>query len=342
MLTRLDRQPARRILQQCLRGLRGHLLQQPVEPVPALPRRDKTLPMRDREIDRRQRPRAQDRACDDDAGGRLLMDHEIGADREHRRLQGHAQDLGDGAKTARDVAGALVAFKIFFVGLAPAPGQPPRHSHRNQHLGVAAAGSGKIVAARRKPHRLTRRLPREKFGDQRQRHQDDRADQRGDPDQPMEREANRQIERQPRQVEEGARSHAAEEGTDIVEIAQRLQTFVAPADDQRQPHDGVEHPFVEGLIERGSDPPQDAAPDQVEHALGDVKAAGEHDQADQSRHAAARKHPVVDFQHENRAGQIEQVDHEAHDADAEECAATGSQRITEFGTPDTGDGCHQS
>ena len=63
----LDRQPARRALQQGLRGSRRHLFQQAVEPVPALPRGDETFPVRDRQIDRRQRPRAQDRARDDDA-----------------------------------------------------------------------------------------------------------------------------------------------------------------------------------------------------------------------------------------------------------------------------------
>jgi len=41
-------------------ALRGQLLEQTVEAVPALARGDKTLPVRDREIDRRQRPRAQD------------------------------------------------------------------------------------------------------------------------------------------------------------------------------------------------------------------------------------------------------------------------------------------
>ena len=158
----------------------------------------------------------------------------------------------------------------------------------------------------------------------------------------MERETDREIERQPRQVEERARSHAAEEGTNIVEIAQRLQTLVAGARDQRQPHHGVEHPLVERFIERGADPPEDPAADQVEHALRNVEAAGEDDQADQRRHAAAREHPVVDLQHEERAGQIEQVDHATHDADADEGGAAGAQRITEFGTPDARDGCHHS
>ncbi len=82
--------------------------------------------------------------------------------------------------------------------------------------------------------------------------------------------------------------------------------------------------------------------DQIEEALGDVQSAGEDNQTDKGRYAPAWKHPVVDLQHEDRSGQIEQVDHAAHDADADERAAAGAQRIAEFGTPDTGSGCHQS
>ena len=321
--------------------LRRQRFEQPVEAVPALPRGDKTLPVRDREIDRRQRPRAQDRARDDDAGGGFLVDHEIGADREHRRLQHHAHHLGDGAETAGDVAGALVARQIFFVGLAPAFGQSAGHAHRDQHFGVAPAGGGQIVAARREAHGLARRLARHEFGDDGERDQDDGADQRGHADQGVEGEADRQIERQPRQVEERARPHAGEERADVVEIAQRLQALVAPAHHQRQPHHGIEHAGIEGFVERGADAHQHAAADQVENALGDVQSAGQDHQADQRRDAAARQHPVVDLQHEDRAGQIQQVDHATHDADADEGVAAGAQRITEFGTPDTGSGCHQ-
>jgi len=72
-----------------------------------------------------------------------------------------------------------------------------------------------------------------------------------------------EVERQPRQVEE-ARSHAAEKRTDVVKIAQRLQAFVASADRQRQPHDGVEHPRVERFVQRRSDPAENADADQVE------------------------------------------------------------------------------
>src|ERR1700676_2528859 len=119
----LDRQAARWVLQQRLRGLRGQGSEQPVKAVPALARSNETFPVRDGQIDRRQRPRAQDRARDDNTRGRLLMNHQIGADREHRRLQGHAHDLGNRAETAGDVAGTLIARKIILVSLAPAPGQ---------------------------------------------------------------------------------------------------------------------------------------------------------------------------------------------------------------------------
>jgi hypothetical protein len=158
----------------------------------------------------------------------------------------------------------------------------------------------------------------------------------------MEGKADRQIERQPRQIEERARPHAGEERANIVEIAQRLQTLIAGADRQRQAHDGIEYPTVEGFIERGADTAQDSDPDQVKNALGHVQSAGKNGEADQGRHAAARQHPVVDLQHEQRAGQIQKVDHAAHDADADEGAAAGAQRITEFGTPDTGSGCHST
>ena len=107
----------------------------------------KPLQLRDRELDRRQRPRAQDRARDDDAGGRLLLDHQIGADAEHRRLQHHAQHLGDRAEAAGDV-GWRAGCRPDSCSLA----SPQRCARRAampiamQHLGVAPAGLGERVA----------------------------------------------------------------------------------------------------------------------------------------------------------------------------------------------------
>ena len=226
--------------------------------------------MRDGQIDRRQRPRGQDRTRDDNARGRLLMDHQIGADGKHRRLQAHAHDLGNRAETPGDIAGALIARQIVLVGLAPALGEATGHSHRHQHLGIAPAAGGQIIAARRQAHRLPRRRARHELGHEGQGDQNDGPYQRRHADQDMERETDRQIERQPRQIKERARAHAAEERTNIVQIAQRLKALVATADHQRQAHNGFEHPVVEGFVERSSDTAQDSSPDQVEEALGDV------------------------------------------------------------------------
>ena len=267
------------------------------------------------------------------------MDHKISAGREHGRLQHHAQDFCDRPQAAGNVAGALIARQIGLIGLAPAPGQASGHAHRDQHLGVAPAGGGQIVAPRGQRHRLLCRRARQELGDQRQRHQNDGADQSRDAEQPVKRKADREIERQPWQIEERARPHAAEKRPDIVEVAQRLQALVARAYQQRQPHHGFEHAGVEGFVERGSNAAENATADQVEAALGDVEAAGENHQADQGRHAAARQHAVVDLQHEDRAGEVQKIDHATHDADADKGVATGAQRFTELGTPD-GSSCH--
>ena len=100
--------------------------EQSVEAAPALARRGEAPPVGDRHLDRRQGARRQDRARDDDAGRRLLIDHEIGADPQHRRLQRHAQDARKPAQPAGDVGDALLRLEMAPVVVAPAQGQPSR------------------------------------------------------------------------------------------------------------------------------------------------------------------------------------------------------------------------
>ena len=54
-----------------------------IEPMPALPGGNEALPVRDRQIDRRERACTQDRAGNNDAGGGLLVDNEVGANCKH-------------------------------------------------------------------------------------------------------------------------------------------------------------------------------------------------------------------------------------------------------------------
>ena len=52
-------------------------------------------------IHRRECARAQDRAGDHDAGGRLLEDHEIGADRQHARLRASCAERATAIRSRR-------------------------------------------------------------------------------------------------------------------------------------------------------------------------------------------------------------------------------------------------
>ena len=108
--------------------------------------RHKALPVGDGEIDRRQGAAGQDRARDDDAGGRLLLDHQIGADAEHRRLQRHPQRAAGRAQSARHIVGAPLLREIVAAEIEPAREQPLRHPHRRDDLGVAPARFGEPVA----------------------------------------------------------------------------------------------------------------------------------------------------------------------------------------------------
>ena len=133
--------------------------------------RDEALPVGDRQLDRRERARGQDRARDDDAGGRLLLDHEIGADarapptaapcaapsrrrrgrrRRRRRAAGVAMYLALASPQSAPIAAAHAHGRA-----APrrCAGSPPRERCA-RHPGSAAA---------------LRRLARQTLGQERQR-----------------------------------------------------------------------------------------------------------------------------------------------------------------------------
>ncbi len=63
-----------------------------------------------------------------------------------------------------------------------------------------------------------------------------------------------------------------------------------------------------------------------EHALEAEHDKSEQAETDQRRQAAARQHSVVDLQHEQRAGERQQIDQATGDADADEGVAIGGDR----------------
>jgi hypothetical protein len=71
-------------------------------------------------VDGRQRPGREDRAGEDHAARGLLVDDEIGAHPEHRRLERHAEDLGEGAERRGGVGGLVVGVEMGLVGRSKA------------------------------------------------------------------------------------------------------------------------------------------------------------------------------------------------------------------------------
>ena len=300
--------------------------------MPALPRGDKALPVGDGEIDRRQRPCAQDRTGNDDACGSLLIDDQIGANAEHSGLQHHPHHLGNRAKAARNITGPLIGCEIIAIGFFPPLADTACHAHGGQHLGVAAAGERQILTPHRQRRGALHGIMRQVFGQDGQCDQEHSATQRGQTDQRMERETDGEVQRQPWQIEQRTRPHPGEERAHIVEVAERLKPFAAVTDEQRHAHNDIVDPAAEHLVQCRSYADQDTAADQVENALNHIETARQHDQTDERRNAAARQHTVIDLEHEERAGQIKNIDDAAHHTDADKGAAAGAQRRAEFGT----------
>ena len=221
--------------------------------------------------------------------------------------------------------------EVLAVGFAPGKRHAAAHAHRLQHLGIAPAGLGQGQARDRVARRLLGRLARQAVGQHSDRDQQHRAGQRRHADPEMEQEADAEIERHPRQVEQRRRPARREEGAHQIEVAQRLQPVAAAPCPQGKADDRVVDAQAERLVERLADAHQDAAAHQLEDALEGVEHRGEDGEAHQSRHAAARQHPVIDLEHEERAGQHQHVAHAGEEPDAEEGAAAGGERRRQLG-----------
>ena len=110
----------------------------------------------------------------------------------------------------------------------------------------------------------------------------------------------------------------------MVEVTDRLERRRCDGL-ERQLGGEIEHPMAHRLVDRACDAHQHAAAHEVEQAL-----EGEHHQrqdADghQGRHAAAGQHAVVDLQHEQRAGELQDVDGGREQRDADEGMAIAGE-----------------
>ena len=205
---------------------------------------------------------------------------------------------------------------VVVIGQRPAGGEALLHAHGREHLGVAAAGLGEPVSAHAVAGGGLGRPLASGIGEEGERAEHGKAEEGRNADERMEQEADREIDRHPGQVEEGGGTGAGQEGADLVEVAQGQETVALARAFQRRTHDEIEDAPAQGLVQRGADPGEDAGADGLQHALEGIEHEGERAEADQGRHGAAGDHPVVDLEHEERAGEVEDVHEAAHQSDA--------------------------
>ena len=320
----------RHILDAKIRGRRRQLHrevlgrqrdEQLVEPAPALARGDKAAPLTDGLLHRRKRARRDDRGRDDDAGARLLLDNEISADREHQRLHQEAQCPRRRGEAAADICPALAGVHEFAVCRAPDGADPSGHAHGVQDLGVAPRRLGERVALEGQRGRGPNGLPGKDLGGERHRDQDDAADRRRDAEGEVKEKADHQVERHPGQIEQCRRPDPGQERSHLVKILDRLQPPALIAAPERQTrHEVVDAPG-ERVVDDAADADQDASADQIEQAVTRVENCRDDNKPDQGRNAAARQHAVIHFEHEEGAGQRQDVERAAHDPDAGKSAA---------------------
>src|SRR5262245_48716749 len=259
------------------------------------------------------------------------MDDEVGSHSEHCRLQRQPQHLRDRAEAARRVARTSVAREVGLIEGIPAPREMRDHAHGQQGFGVAPAPFDHGIARLRQLGRRLGRAECEPFGQDRQEDQNDRSNRRGHADPEMKNEADREIDRYPRQVEQRNWTKPTEERVDAVKISHRPGAAVAESHKRGQPDDRAVKLAAQALIEADADTSEDASSNEIEQPERGIKADRKDSEADQGRYTSAWQHPIVDLKHENRAREHENVAHGADHGGRDECAPTGCQGGRQLG-----------
>ena len=143
----------------------------------------------------------------------------------------------------------------------------------------------------------------------RRHHQDHAGDRARDPEPGMQQKHHPQIERHPGKIEQIADARPAQKLPDTPEIAKRMQRLATPPDagQRRQ----LEAYGCQSLIGDRPHPVHDLGAKRIQDPVEQIKHRHQHAEHHQGRHAAARQHPVIDLQHEQRSGQQQQIGHHA-------------------------------
>ncbi|MNH00255.1 hypothetical protein D3C79_594430 [compost metagenome] len=168
------------------------------------------------------------------------------------------------------------------------------------------------------------------LGEVGQAHQDQRADQRHQPQQWVDQVADQQVDRRPGRIEEGEQAVAGQKLAHLRKVLQGLGRVAAGAA-QVAFEGSAEDASVEVHVEEVADPDQYAGADHLQgrhqHEQADYQQ-GEHGQGGD---VAADQGAVVHLQHINSWRQHHDVYHAAEGGQGVEAAAQAKQHVGQFG-----------
>ena len=144
----------------------------------------------------------------------------------------------------------------------------------------------------------------------------------------MQKKDHGQVDRRPWHVEEGERAWSGQELAQREQIAHRCKADLGITLERMQTDD-VEHPAAQAFVERPSHPHHYARADEFQKAVKTVEDADQRHQRHQRRHGTAGQNPVIDLQHEKRAGQHQQVDDQAEHASRGKRRPAGAERLAD-------------
>src|SRR3712207_9266705 len=98
----------------------------------------------------------------------------------------------------------------------------------------------------------------------------------------------------------------------------------------RRPPRSTLFPYTTLFRSSGPEAHQDAAADEIKRTLKGVEGERQRAQANQRRNAAARDHAIVNLEHEERAREIEHVDHRRHQRSEEHTSELQSRQYLVF------------
>jgi hypothetical protein len=281
----------------------------------SLPALFELLPRADDQLQRREGARAQDRRGNNAAGGDLLLHRQIGAKTQSRRLQHQARKLGD--RGIIGVRGACLVQRIveFHARLELALDKPGLHAKRARRFALVRVGRLQRI------HRTGSffvRLHRPLHGaliDERDHDQTNTAKQRQRANPWMNEEADGDVDRRPWRIDSRHRWRPAQRTAQRVELTQnmRLTCRTAPlALQRRQQHLRREQP-----VQPARHHQQQAHPRAVQERQHRQTREQHQRQVNERQQAAGRQHSVIDLEHVDGGGEVEQVqagaeqDHEA-------------------------------